>query len=189
MNSLDLIVLALVLFLGIKGVMRGFVSELSGFIAIVGGVFVASRFGKMMAELLSGMFGSIGKTTAAILAFIVVFALFWFAVVAAAGVIKKFIESMGLGAYDKALGFVVSGGKIFLILSIVIFAFSSISLLKNKIQGMTNDSFLYPAMLKTGSFLINLSPDDLNMSSVQNKAADTASSEINKTIQQAVTKK
>ena len=90
--------------------MRGFVSELSGFIAIVGGVFVSSRFGKMMADFLTSMVSSLSHTTASILAFILVFALFWFAVVAAGGVIRRIIDSMGLGAFDKALGFVVSGG-------------------------------------------------------------------------------
>ena len=73
-----------------------------------------------------------------------------------------------------------------MILSIIAFAVNSISLLKPKIQNLTNDSFLYPSMLKTGAFLINLTPEDFNTTKLGDKAADAASAEANKSIQKAM---
>lgn len=183
MNSLDIIVTALVLLLGIKGVIRGFVSELSGFIAIVGGIFVASRFSKAVSGFLAQTFHGINSTTATILAFILVFAIFWLTTVAAGGIIKKIVDSMGLNGFDKALGFIVSGGKIFLILSIIAFAIGSISLLKPKLQNFTKDSIAYPLMTKTGAFLINLTPEDLNGTKIADGAKNAVSAEVNKTIE------
>lgn len=161
MNSLDIIVLALVLLLGIKGIIRGFVSEITGFVGIIGGVFVASRFGKIASEPLANMFG-INPTTSVILSFIVVFGGFWLLMVFGGGMIKKFLESLGLASFDRVLGFVVGSGKVFLILSIIAFALSSISLLKPKMQSMADGSFLYPRMVSTGAYIINLTPEDLS---------------------------
>ncbi len=188
MNSLDIIVLALVLFLGIKGVLRGFVSEVAGFLATVGGVFVASRFGKMAAEFLTS-FLSMNSTTSTIVGFIVVFGLFWMLTIVCGGFIKKALEALGLQSFDKVLGFIVSGGKIFLILSVIAFALSSITLLKSKIQSMTTGSFLYGPMVKTGSFLINLTPEDFNASGLRDGAKVILKNEINNTVQKELNKR
>ena len=45
-NIFDLIVVALITILGLKGLFRGFTKEFFALIGIVGGVFVASRLSK-----------------------------------------------------------------------------------------------------------------------------------------------
>jgi membrane protein required for colicin V production len=171
LNSFDIIVFALVVLLGIKGILRGFVSEITGFVAILGGIFVASRFGKVASAFIASTF-SVNHTASIILSFIVVFGAFWLLMVVAGGVIKKFLESLGLASFDRVLGFVVGGGKVFLILSIVVFAFSSISLLKPKMISMSEGSFLYPHMVSTGAYLINLTPEDLSAKSILSSEAN-----------------
>jgi len=189
LNSLDIIVFALVLMLGIKGILKGFVAEVSGFLAIVGGVFVSSRFGAVMSDILSGIFPSMNHTTLTILSFLAVFGLFWFGVVSFAGILTKSLQNLGLGSLDKTLGFVVSGGKIFLVLSVIAFASSSIALLKPKVEQLASDSVLYPMMVSTGGFLINLKPDDFNTTAVGDKAKEIAVDEATKAAKEEMKKK
>jgi membrane protein required for colicin V production len=189
LNSLDIIVFALVLMLGIKGILKGFVAEVSGFLAIIGGVFVASRFGAVMSDILGGIFSSLNHTTLTILSFLVVFGLFWFGVVSFAGVLTKSLQNLGLGTLDKTLGFVVSGGKIFLVLSVIAFASSSIAFLKPKVEQLASDSIVYPIMVSTGGFLINLKPDDFNTTTLTDKAKAGVVEEVTKSAKEEIKKK
>jgi membrane protein required for colicin V production len=175
--------------LGVKGVLKGFVAEVSGFLAIIGGVFVSSRFGAIMSDFLGGIFSSLGHTTLTILSFLAVFGLFWFGVVSLAGILTKSLQNLGLGTLDKALGFVVSGGKIFFVLSVIAFASSSIALLKPKVEQLASDSKLYPIMVSTGGFLINLKPDDFNTTAVADKAKAAVAEEATKSAKEELKKK
>ena len=49
----DLVVVALVLVLGIKGLLNGFIKEIFGIIGLIGGVIVASRYADEVGEFIS----------------------------------------------------------------------------------------------------------------------------------------
>lgn len=186
MNTLDIIVLALVFALGLKGFLHGLIKEIAGIAAIVGGIFISSRFSSAFGEFLASIFHLQSQTTASVVAFIILFAAIWFAVTFIAAMASKAADLSGLGIADKLLGFVAAGGKIFLILSIIVFAISNISLLMPKLEGYTKDSFLYSPMKSTGGFIMKLKPEDLNTSSIVDKAKEEATkaavSEANKSV-------
>ena len=52
-NYFDVVVLALVFMLGLKGLLRGFVKEAFALVGLVVGVYFASGYAKEMGELIS----------------------------------------------------------------------------------------------------------------------------------------
>jgi membrane protein required for colicin V production len=45
LNYFDIIAAAIILLLGLKGIVNGFFKEIFGLVGIIGGIFIASRFG------------------------------------------------------------------------------------------------------------------------------------------------
>lgn len=189
MSTLDIVVLFLVFALGIKGFLRGFVKEVAGLAAIVGGIFISSRYASAFADFLSSVFNFQNSTSTGVLAFVVLFCAIWAGITLGASFLSKVVDLSGLGIADRALGFVASGGKIFLILSVILFALSSISLLKSKLEAYTADSAMYPFMRETGGFIMKLKPEDLNASVLTDKIKEEAMKEVGKEINTTVDKK
>lgn len=186
MSTLDILVLFLVFALGLKGFLHGFIKEVAGLVAIIGGIFLASRFSGGLGEFFMHMFKLQSETTATVVAFIALFTGLWLGITFVASLISKAVDLTGLGIADRVLGFVAAGGKIFLILSIIVFALSNISLLQNKLETYTKDSFMFAPMKATGGFVMKLKPEDMNASGLTSKvkeeAAKEASKEINKSL-------
>ncbi len=182
MSTLDIIVLFLVFALGLKGFLHGFIKEVAGLAAIVGGIFLASRFSSDLADLLTTMFSIQSQTTASVLSFIALFASIWLGITFIASIISKMLDTSGLGIADKILGFVAAGGKIFLILSVIVFAFSNIALLQSKLESYTKDSFLYEYMKSAGGFVMKLKPEDFNSSTITEKVKEEVMKEAVKEI-------
>lgn len=182
MSTLDIIVLFLVFALGLKGFLRGFIKEVAGLAAIIGGIFLASRFCGDLADLLTALFGIKNQATASVLSFIALFAGIWLGITFVASIISRMLDTSGLGVADKILGFAAAGGKIFLILSVIVFAFSNIAFLQGKLEGYTKDSFLYGYMRSTGGFVMKLKPEDFNSSSIAKKVQEEAMREAAKEI-------
>jgi len=177
LSTLDIIVLFLVFALGLKGFLRGFIKEVAGLAAIIGGIFLASRFSSSLSDMFVSIFNMNSPTTATVVAFIFLFASIWIGITFAASMLSKLVDTSGMGIADKILGFIAAGGKIFLILSVIVFAFSNIALLQSKLETYTMDSFMYEPMKKTGGFVMKLKPDDFNSSSLVEKAKEEAMKE------------
>lgn len=52
-SMFDIISLALVLILGIKGIINGFVKEVFGLLGIIGGIYFASRYAPVAGKMIS----------------------------------------------------------------------------------------------------------------------------------------
>ncbi len=182
MSSLDIIVLFLVFALGLKGFLHGFIKEVAGLIAIVGGIFLASRFSTGLSEFFTQIFNMQSGASTTVISFIALFAGLWFGITFAASLISKAVDMSGMGIADKILGFIAAGGKIFLILSVIVFAASNISLLQNKLAAFTKESFMYSPMRATGGFVMKLKPEDLNASALSKKMKEEAIKEATKEI-------
>lgn len=182
MSTLDIIVLFLVFALGLKGFLHGFIKEVAGLAAIVGGIFLASRFSSPLADMFISLFNMQSSTTTTVVAFIALFASIWVGITFAASMLSKAVDTSGMGVADKTLGFAAAGGKIFLILSVIVFAFSNIALLQSKLEAYTKDSFMYEPMKSTGGFVMKLKPEDFNTSALTEKAKAGVMSEAEKEI-------
>ena len=74
----DIIVSIIVLFLGLKGIINGFFKELFGLLGIIGGIFIASRVGDDVGQLISNaVFKFENSADIGFTGFLVTLALFW----------------------------------------------------------------------------------------------------------------
>ncbi|NWF66560.1 MAG: CvpA family protein, partial [Campylobacterales bacterium] len=92
---------------------------------------------------------------------------------------EKLIHLSGLGLLNKFFGFIVAGGKVFLIFSIIIYASSSIKLIKENTKKFFNDSIMYPILLEAGSYIVKIDTQDF----VKNQAHQLEDSAREKVIE------
>lgn len=155
-NIFDIVVIALVVVLGLKGLMKGFIKELFGLIGIVGGVFVASRMAKDVGDLVAGVFALDNENTILLVGFIVGLILFWIVAYIIGAIIEKVFEASGLGVIDRVLGFLFGAGKIFLLFAIIAYATTGVKVVHDSLAPKMKDSIMFPLLVDTGAFIIKL---------------------------------
>lgn len=177
-NYFDLIVSIIILLLGLKGIINGFFKEVFGLIGIIGGIFIASRFGDSVGEYLSDLIFSFDNNSAiSFTGFLATLAAFWLLMIVIGLIFKKLSSLSGLGAIDKILGFIFGASKFFLITAVIAHAAYNIKAVKSVIDDTDlQSSKLFPILVRTGSFIMKLDPveisNDINATteSIQNKA-------------------
>jgi membrane protein required for colicin V production len=165
-NMFDIIIAALVLLLGIKGFMHGFIKEMFGLIGLIGGVYFASRLSGTAADFIDQNF--IHLENAALLkliGFIAILLIIWLSATILGSIFSKLTTSSGLGFLNRFFGFIAGGAKYFLIFALIITALSNVSLVKDNVEKHVEDSVLYPYLKQAGSYLINLAPSKLGLES------------------------
>lgn len=172
-NYFDIIVGAIILLLGLKGILNGFFKEVFGLIGIVGGVFVASRLGDDVGEYLSSLiFHFENHSATSFTGFLVSLIIFWSVMIALGTLLKKLGKLSGLGIYDKILGFVVGSGKFFLIVAVIVFAISNVKSLQPTVESVMKNSILYPVFVSSGGFIMKIDPVE-EIANVQEKVDAT----------------
>ena len=168
-NYFDLVASIIILFLGLKGILNGFFKEVFGLIGIVGGIFIASRAGERVGQLLSDLIFNFQSSAAiSFSGFLTTLAIFWLVMIVIGVIFKKLSVMSGLGPVDKILGFVFGASKFFLIAAVIAHATYNIKAVKNSIDDFMSTSILFPILVETGSIIMKLDPvemsDDLNSS-------------------------
>jgi len=163
-NYFDIIIGAIVLLLGIKGFMHGFVKEVFGLIGLIGGVYFASRFSPTAAAFIDTNFIHLeNQALLKLIGFLVVLIIVWLSATLVGSILSKLTSASGLGFLNRLFGFIVGGGKYFLIFALIVTALSNVSLVKDNLENHVQDSVLYPYLKKAGAFLINLDTSKLGL--------------------------
>lgn len=163
MNYFDLIVIGIVLFLGLKGIINGFFKELFGLVGIIGGIFIASRFGDILGQYLSDfIFKFENQSAVSFTGFLVTLLAFWVIMIFAGMLFKKLSKLSGLGMVDRILGFVFGASKFFLIASVIAYSLTNVNALSDLIQSKTQDSKMYPILVEVGGMIMKLDTEKLN---------------------------
>jgi membrane protein required for colicin V production len=161
-NYLDIVVISLVVILGFRGFITGFVKELFSLIGIIGGVFVASRFSKDIGIFINDNIFEIANNSAlGAVGFAIGFVLFIVFASVIGMAVSKIVDGIGLGILDKIIGSVVSAGKIFLIFSIIAYGANSVKAIQQNIEDKVENSMVYPILVDTGSYIVKLDTDKL----------------------------
>jgi len=165
----DLVTLALILFLGIKGIINGFMKEFFGLLGIIGGIYFASRYAPNAGELINQHVYAFGNQASMYLfGFITVLIIFWISCIFVGYLIAQALSLSGLGMLDKLAGFVVGSAKIFLVFSVLTVALSNIEFIKTKMEPYVANSMMFPLFLKTGQYIVKLDTKDV-LDSLQTK--------------------
>ncbi|MGP1580978.1 MAG: CvpA family protein [Wolinella sp.] len=156
-SYIDIVVVALTVLLGLKGIINGLVREFFGLSGIVGGVFLASRYSDVMGEWIGRNLYAFENQAALNLAgFVAILALFWIAMLLVAEIVLRLVRASSLSGADRLLGFLFASGKIFVIFSIIVYALSNIEIINSNLKRYTSSSVLYPVLLMVGSEVIKL---------------------------------
>ena len=198
-NYFDVTISAIVLILGIKGFMNGFIKEVFGLVGLIGGVYFASRLSTEAADFINSTFIHIENTALLkLLGFLSILIIVWLSATILGSIFSKLTSASGLGFLNRFLGFIAGGGKYFLIFALIVTALSNVTLVKDNLEKYVKDSVLYPYLKIVGSSVIHLDPKDLglgessttdllknvaNISSKENVNTSVKSSEQNTSIQ------
>ena len=164
----DIIVIAVVVILGIKGVINGLIKEVFGLIGIIGGVIIASRNANLVGEQISLYLYELSDSAEFFFGFLLALLLFWFVCLLLGNLLSKMLKMSGLGFIDRLLGFFVGAAKIFLVLAILAAIVSKISILNQKISPYFEGSKVYPILLSAGQFIMAM-----DISSVKDSVENT----------------
>ncbi len=165
----DIIIGSIVLILGLKGLLRGFVNEIFGLLGLVLGVFLGSRYYIVVADFIDKNIYSLqNDIILELIAFMAILALFWWGAIIIGNGFSKLVNMSGLGFLGNALGFIVGGGKYFIIFALITAALSNIERVRINFAPKVQNSILYEPLLKTGSYLINIYPKNINFENIPN---------------------
>ncbi len=163
-NYFDVTIAAIVLILGIKGFMQGFIKEIFGLAGLVAGVYFASRLASDAAAFIEQNFFQLkNESLLKLIGFLAILILIWLGATILGTIISKLTHQSGLGFLNRLFGFIAGGGKYFLIFALIVTALSNVTLIKDNLEKYVKDSILYPYLKETGSYLIHLDASSLQL--------------------------
>ena len=166
----DIISISLILILGIKGIINGFIKEVFGLVGIVGGIFLASRYAQNAGEIIHNhLYNFENKASIYLIGFISVLIVFWILSIFLGFILTHLLKMSGLGALDKLAGFFIGSLKIFLVFSILAIALSNIAFIKSRTDKYLKKSFMYPIFVDVGSYIVKLDTNHLIEKTIQVK--------------------
>lgn len=121
LNYLDIFILIIMLFFGIRGALRGFLEEVSTLIGIVGGFYLARTYSVELIPYLEGLFSA---STAHVVAFVAIMLVIMLIVSLVARLIAKMLDVAFAGWIDHLFGALFGVIKGFVIAFIVTYAIS-----------------------------------------------------------------
>ena len=179
-NYFDVTIAAIVLILGIKGFMQGFIKEVFGLVGLVAGVFFASRYASDAAAFITANFLQIeNESLLKLIGFLFILIIIWLSATILGSIFSKLTNQSGLGFLNRLFGFVAGGGKYFLIFALIVTALSNVTLVKDNLEKYVKDSVLYPYLKEAGAYLIKLDTSKLG---IDTSTIKNMSTENNKTI-------
>ena len=181
-NYFDVTIAAIVLILGIKGFMQGFIKEAFGLLGLVAGVYFAARLAPDAATFIDTNFFHLeNQSLLKLIGFLTILIIVWLGATILGSIFSKLTNQSGLGFLNRLFGFITGGGKYFLIFALIVTALSNVTLVKDNLEKYVKDSILYPYLQETGSYLINLDTSTIGITTIE----DTT--EQNKTVENNIT--
>ena len=179
-NYFDVTIGTIILILGIKGFIQGFIKEAFGLLGLVAGVYFASRLAGTAATFIDTNFLHLeNESLLRLIGFLVVLTLIWLGATILGAIFSKLTSQSGLGFINRLLGFVMGGGKYFLIFALIVTALSNVTLVKDNLEKYVKDSVLYPYLQEAGSYLINIDTSGLELSKTDTKEKAIPSTNAN----------
>ncbi len=168
----DITIAAIVVILGIKGFVNGFIREVSGLIGLVAGVYFASRLSDTAAAFIDKNFLHLQQSALLkLLGFLAILIMIWLGAVIFGAIIAKLSNSTP-NLLSRFLGFLAGGTKYFIVFALIVTALSNAQLVRDKLLHYIDQSTLYPYLVKTGSKLIYLKPATETQSTSADKRED-----------------
>ncbi|MDX4062443.1 CvpA family protein [Aliarcobacter skirrowii] len=157
----DIVIILITLFLGLKGLFKGFIKEVFGLLGIVGAIFIASRISLEVGNVVASVLNIENESTIKLLGFIISVIAIWFVIYSLGIIVSKIFSASGLGIFDRVLGFIFGAAKVFLIFSIIAYAINSIDSFKKSIDENFSNSIVMPHLISVGSYIMKLDTNSI----------------------------
>ncbi|SFV71288.1 Colicin V production protein [hydrothermal vent metagenome] len=156
-NYFDVTISVIILILGIKGFMQGFIKELFALIGLVAGVYFAARLAPEAAIFIDTNFIHLeNDAILKLIGFLAILTIIWLTATIVGSLFAKIANQNGMNIINRIFGFATALGKYFLIFALIVTALSNVTLVKDNIGKYIDGSNLYPYLKETGAYLINL---------------------------------
>jgi membrane protein required for colicin V production len=153
LNMFDIVVVSLLLFLSLKGLLNGFFKELFYAIGFIGGIFVASNFHNDVAQFLQQNGLGLDIKILNLLSLIAIFFLFLIVFI----IIARFVTKVDSFSFvSRLLGMLTKAATMFIIFSLIVFAFSTKPKALKRFQNIIDSSKLYPILRDMGATILNM---------------------------------
>ncbi len=147
MNTIDVVILIIILLFTIRGLFRGFILELSTLVGLVIGYLAGITYLGLLSGLLQSLMPEAPVSILNIVSFSVIFIGINIVLKIAAGLVTKTLKFAMLGWLNRLLGAVFGLTKSVLILSIVVFLISLIPWSEDLLaRAGAGESILFPIL-------------------------------------------
>ncbi|RXJ94250.1 colicin V synthesis protein [Arcobacter sp. AHV-9/2010] len=157
----DIVIILITLFLGLKGLFKGFIKEVFGLLGIVGAIFIASRISLEVGNVVASVLNIENESTIKLLGFIISVIAIWFVIYSLGIIVSKIFSASGLGIFDRVLGFIFGAAKVFLIFSVIAYAINSIDSFKKSIDENFSNSIVMPHLISVGSYIMKIDTNSI----------------------------
>jgi len=157
-NIFDIVVIALILLLSMKGLFSGFTKELFSAIGLIGGLYAATLFNTDAAQYIySNVTDALSVPVLKLIATVVIFLVVWYV----ASLIGRGLSLIGDSEYisttSRLAGMFVKMVTLFLIFSLITFALSTKPQVSERFKDTLSQSKLYPLLRDVGAAILNIS--------------------------------
>ena len=163
-HIVDIVIVALVAFLAIKGLVNGFTKELLSFITIVVGVILAARYNTTVVQLINEqqLIPEIPADFAKIIGFILILLTMWIFIGFISSIISR-LSDAPTGFLSRLFGYILSAARYIFIFSLIIFGVSQSDFFTKSATKFKAETELFEPMSELGKQILNI---DLNESSL-----------------------
>lgn len=145
MVGLDLVIVVFCAFLVAKGMWKGFVKEIAGIVALIGGVVVSFLFHAQVQPYMSTF---VGETYVQLISYVIIFLGFYLIIMMLGKLLDKILRSIMLGVVNRVLGALFGLIKACFWLTLLTFAYTKIHLgIGFSHPVWVTDSICYPFLL------------------------------------------
>ncbi len=156
-HIVDIVIVALIAFLAIKGLVNGFTKELLNFIIVVGGVVLAAKYNLVAIQFIEeqNIFPRIPAEFASIIGFILIIVSVWIILGLISSIITKLTSNVN-GFISRLLGYILSAARYVFIFSLIIAGVNHADFFKESANKFTNETKLFKPMANLGQKILNL---------------------------------
>ena len=178
---IDIVLIAITLFLAIKGLVNGFSKELFNFLGLIGGIAVAARINDIVGDLIvkQEILPESMVQYQTVIGFVAVFVIIWIIFNIISSIFTGF-SSDEIGIISRFFGYLIGVVRYASILALIIFGFNNSTFLKEKLANYIQNSKLFEPMFKVGKTILD---SDNNLTIVlENNSSKIDTNSTNSTI-------
>lgn len=117
MNVLDIVLAVIACFFCVRGLIRGFIMEISGIVGLIGGFIFANNYYMALTPHIQGF---VSESWRDIVAYISIFICVMLFCAIIAMILRKILQAIGGGIIDRLGGFIAGSAKALILCSIIV---------------------------------------------------------------------